>query len=103
MAFPQLHEYYNEIDNWYNNQLSIQKKSYDEKKSQLQNQIDIENVDYNPNEIDDIVLTAYINNMKSSVMKTLADTLEAIIGAVYIDSEGSLETISKCLKHMKII
>ena len=57
----------------------------------------------NPNEINDIELTAYINNMKTGVMKTLADTMEALIGAIFIDSQGNLETIKKCLMHIKLI
>ena len=94
MTSTQLLRDYEQIDAWFEAQLAKQKSDYIGSEQ-------IDSVDFN--EINDNVLTAYINNMKPAIMKTLADALEAIVGAVYIDSEGNLETIKNCLSRIKVI
>jgi dsRNA-specific ribonuclease len=100
MASKQLLTSYEEIDDWYESQLAARSAIYE---NLMNERSDNEPIDYDPNEINDIVLAAYIDKMKAGVMKTLADTMEALIGAVYIDSQGNLETIKKCLIHIKLI
>lgn len=100
MDSSQLRINYEEIDNWYEAQLAAQRASYE---NLMNEKSDNGPIGCNPNEINDIELTAYINNMKTGVMKTLADTMEALIGAIFIDSQGNLETIKKCLMHIKLI
>lgn len=100
MTSTQLLRDYEKIDAWFETQLANQKSDYET----LLREVGSEQTDsVGFNEISDNVLTAYINNMKSGIMKTLADCLEAIVGAVYIDSEGNLETIKHCLSHIKVI
>lgn len=83
------------------NMTSVQlRKDFEEIETWFEKMLLKKNID--TNEITEEV-TAYIETMKVGVMKTIADTLEAIMGAVYIDSNGNLETMKHCIKHIKLV
>jgi dsRNA-specific ribonuclease len=42
-------------------------------------------------------------DLAAGPMKALADTFEAIIGAIYLDSGGSMEAICKVIKHINLL
>jgi dsRNA-specific ribonuclease len=57
-----------------------------------------ENID-----ISTIESTLFVDKLSTCDIKTLSDTMEALIGAVYIDSGGSLDEIYKIIEYCNIL